>query len=57
MAGKEGATFVPYSLTSKYAKGALLEHPKFGKGVVTAVEGTKIEVCFESGTKKLSMTA
>lgn len=57
MAAKEGATFAPYSLTAKYGRGALLDHPKFGKGVVTGVEGTKIEVCFEAGTKKLSMPA
>ena len=53
MAGKEEASFAPYALTAKYEKGALIQHPKFGKGVVTAVEGTKVEVCFEEGTKKL----
>ncbi|NUQ72430.1 MAG: hypothetical protein HUU21_02640 [Polyangiaceae bacterium] len=53
MAGKENATFTPYALTSKYEKGALIQHPKFGKGIVTQVEGTKVEVCFEEGTKKL----
>ena len=53
MAGKDDATFVPYALTAKYDKGALISHPKFGKGVVTKVEGAKLEVCFEEGTKKL----
>lgn len=53
MAGKEGSTFAPYSLSAKYDKGALVEHPKFGKGVVTHVEGSRVEVCFEGGTKKL----
>ena len=53
MAGKEDASFAPYALTAKYEKGALIQHPKFGKGVVTVVEGTKVEVCFEEGTKKL----
>ncbi len=57
MAKNEGAAFTPYAVTSKYQKGALIEHAKFGKGVVTQVEGTKIEVCFESGHKKLSMSA
>jgi len=55
MAAREGATFAPFSLTAKYDKGALIDHPKFGKGVVTAIEGPRIEVCFESGTKKLSI--
>jgi hypothetical protein len=53
MAGKEAATFVPYALTAKYEKGALIEHPKFGKGIVTKVEGAKLEVSFEDGAKKL----
>jgi hypothetical protein len=52
-AGKEDAAFVPYAMTAKYEKGALIRHPKFGKGVVTHVEGTKVEVSFEEGTKKL----
>jgi hypothetical protein len=53
MAGKEDATFAPYALSTKYEKGSLIEHPKFGKGVVLRVEGSKVEVCFEEGTKKL----
>jgi hypothetical protein len=53
MAGKEGATFTPYAQTAKYEKGALLQHPKFGKGFVTHVEGARVEVCFEEGMKKL----
>jgi hypothetical protein len=53
MAGKETAVFARYALTAKYEKGALIEHPKFGKGVVTGVEGGKIEVSFEGGAKKL----
>lgn len=46
-------SFAPYALASTFSKGALLVHPKFGKGVVTAAEGTRIEVLFEEGTKKL----
>lgn len=53
MAGKDDGAFVPYALTSKYEKGALIQHPKFGKGMVTGVEGSKVEVSFEEGTKKL----
>jgi hypothetical protein len=52
-AGKDDAAFVPYALTARFAKGALLKHPKFGKGLVVAVEGTRVEVLFEDGVKKL----
>jgi hypothetical protein len=45
--------FVAYSVTSKYAKGALLLHSKFGKGAVVVVEGPRIEVLFEDGARKL----
>lgn len=51
--GKPDAEFVPYALSARFAKGALLSHPSFGKGVVTTVVGTRIEVLFESGVKKL----
>lgn len=47
------ASFVPYALTTTYAKGALVLHSKFGKGVVTHVEGPNIDVLFEEGSKKL----
>jgi hypothetical protein len=51
--GKGDEAFVPYAMTSKYAKGALLLHSKFGKGAVVAVEGSRIEVLFEDGARKL----
>jgi len=51
--GKDDAAFQPYALTTKFTKGALLSHAKFGKGVVTLVEGSRIEVLFEEGAKKL----
>ena len=40
-------------MTARFTKGQLLAHPKFGKGVVVAVEGQRIEVLFEDGPKKL----
>ena len=52
-AGKDDAAFAPYSTTTKFAKGALLLHSKFGKGLVILVEGTRIEVLLEDGIKKL----
>ncbi len=51
--GKGDDAFYPYAMTSRFAKGQLLAHSKFGKGVVVAVEGTRIEVLFEVGPKKL----
>jgi hypothetical protein len=51
--GKEDAAFAPYAVTTKFTKGALLQHTKFGKGLVIDVEGARIEVLFEDGTKKL----
>jgi hypothetical protein len=54
--GKADDAFVPYALTSKFEKGALLTHAKFGKGIVLAVEGARIEVLFEEGLKKLGHT-
>ena len=51
--GKADDSFVPYAMTSKYAKGVLLLHSKFGKGAIVAVEGPRIEVLFEDGARKL----
>ena len=51
--GKGDDAFLLYAMTSRYAKGQLLVHSKFGKGVVVAVEGSRIEVLFEDGPKKL----
>jgi hypothetical protein len=52
-AGKADSAFLAYSTTTKFAKGALLQHAKFGRGIVVAVEGARIEVLFEDGVKKL----
>jgi hypothetical protein len=51
--GKGDEAFLPYALTTRFAKGQLLTHAKFGKGMVVAVEGARIEVLFEEGPKKL----
>lgn len=47
------ASFTPYAMATKFEKGALITHPSFGKGMVLAVEGTRIEVLFEGAVKKL----
>ena len=51
--GKTDEAFVAYSFSSRFEKGALLLHPKFGKGVVVGVDPQRIEVLFEDGVKKL----
>jgi hypothetical protein len=50
---KPDESFLPFVLSSRYAKGSLIKHPKFGKGLVLGVEGTRIEVLFQDGKKKL----
>jgi len=50
---KPDGSFVVFALTSRYAKGDLISHPKFGKGLVMGVEGARIEVLFQDGKKKL----
>ena len=50
---KPDSAFVPFSMTGRFAKGQLISHPKFGKGLVLAVETNRIEVLFKDGKKKL----
>ena len=47
VAGQPDESFVPYALTSHFARGALVSHTKFGKGVVTHVEGPRVDVLFQ----------
>ena len=51
--GKPDESFIPFLLSSRYAKGDLIRHPKFGKGMVITAEPTRIEVLFQDGKKKL----
>lgn len=53
VAPRVGEPFFAYAASHKYAKDSLLEHSVFGKGIITKVEGTKIEVLFQPGPKKL----
>jgi len=50
---KPEESFVPFAMSSRYAKGDLILHAKFGKGLVLGVEPTRIEVLFQDGKKKL----
>ncbi len=52
-AGQPDDAFSAYSMKSKYDRGALVTHPKFGKGVVLAVEEQRMDVLFAEGKKKL----
>ena len=51
--GKPEDAFVPYTLSERYAKGQLVLHTKFGKGVVVEVDATRVEILFQEGKKKL----
>jgi hypothetical protein len=56
VAAQPEESFVPYAMTASFAAGALLVHSKFGKGVVTAVDGPNVDVLFEAGAKRLRCT-
>ncbi|MEI8254234.1 MAG: hypothetical protein WCJ30_01030 [Deltaproteobacteria bacterium] len=49
--------FKPYAMNTTFAKGELVLHPKFGKGVVTLVEMNRIEILFEDAVRKLGHAA
>jgi hypothetical protein len=51
--GKDDAAFSPYSMASRYAKGQLIAHVKFGKGVVVDADASRVEILFSDGKKKL----
>jgi hypothetical protein len=51
--GKPEDAFRPFAMSTRFAKGDLIQHPKFGKGLVLVVEPTRIEVLFQDGKKKL----
>lgn len=42
-----------YAADGRFARGELVEHPKFGVGVVTGTEPGKAIILFESGSRKL----
>ncbi len=50
---KDDSAFKPYSMSTTFAKSDLVVHPKFGKGVVTLVEGSRVEILFEDAARKL----
>lgn len=50
---KSDEAFLPFAMSTRFSKGDFILHPKFGKGIVLGVEGTRIEVLFQDGKKKL----
>jgi hypothetical protein len=52
MAETNGPTSA-YAATARMGIGDRIEHPKFGVGIVTAVEGGRATILFESGPRKL----
>ncbi len=54
LASRDASSAQPYSPTRTYAEGAVVDHPIFGRGFVSAVrDGGKIEVTFRSSVKVL----
>ncbi|HET8540424.1 MAG TPA: hypothetical protein VFL83_11185 [Anaeromyxobacter sp.] len=54
LASKDQASVQQYSPARTYAEGAVVDHPLFGRGFVSAVrDGGKIEVTFRSSVKIL----
>ncbi len=51
--GQPDTAFTAYSAKTAFNESALLLHPVFGKGIVTAVDGKRIEVLFQDGRRKL----
>ena len=52
LAAAKGAR-TTYSATAKVAAGDVVEHPKFGPGVVMSVEPGRAHILFENGSRKL----
>jgi hypothetical protein len=50
-------TKIKYAPDATFAEGDAVEHPKFGVGVVTAVEKSRVTILFESGERKLVLSA
>ena len=56
-AAREKSGFKPYATTSRFIVGDLVNHPKFGNGIVTKVlESSKVEILFAEGSRVLLHT-
>ena len=54
LATHEDKPAVPYRATERFAVDQVVEHSKFGRGIIKRVEGSKVEVLFQSGAKLLA---
>src|SRR5512140_2116258 len=54
VAGRTAESALAYGTTYRYAEDDLIGHTVFGRGLVTRVEGDRIEVLFQDGIKKLA---
>ena len=53
VADKPDGAFTAYAQALTFEKDALVNHTKFGKGIVVEVDGNKLHVLFEEGVRKL----
>ncbi|MDI1435029.1 hypothetical protein [Polyangium sorediatum] len=54
LAGRMDEKAAPYRTTARFAPGDLVDHTKFGRGLVRRVDGAKIEVIFKDGARLLA---
>ncbi len=54
MAPKEGEAAVAYRATERFVLGQVIDHSKFGRGLVKRVDGGKIDVVFQTGSRLLA---
>ncbi len=52
--GQADGVFTPYVPAKTFARDTFVDHAKFGRGKVLAVDGGRIEVLFSEGVKKLA---
>jgi len=53
VAGQPDEAFSAYAMQSRFAKGQLVTHGKFGRGVVVDTDPLRVEILFQDGKKKL----
>lgn len=51
--GKPEDAFARYVLSERFAKGQLIQHTKFGRGIVVDADPARVEILFQDGKKKL----
>lgn len=54
LAARAGDPALPYRTTQRFSEGQILEHVKFGRGLVRRVNDGKIEVVFKDGVRLLA---